>query len=308
MAAMRESLPIDDVVRRTGLTSRALRFYEARGLIAPLRTQSGRRWFGPEELERIHRIVALKKAGLSLGDIKRLFDRQPIDLAALLTAQRRRLAGQADEIAGAIRLIDTALSRIGRGEPLDAATLCSLIRDGEKVMIHQSAAWDEIVDTYFSPEQQAEWRARMREVPEFGDQAYLDQWRALGARIEAALPLDPASDRALALVREWFALLEPFSRAATPAMWDGSVRMYSDMERWEGRIDPGFSKPVWDFIYEAARTAMAAGKDIGPVPAWFHHPAPPEREQPRAPAATALGPGAERSGAADADRIDSEGR
>ena len=36
--------PIDirDIVRMTGLTSRALRFYEARGLVTPLRTYLGR--------------------------------------------------------------------------------------------------------------------------------------------------------------------------------------------------------------------------------------------------------------------------
>ena len=53
--------PIDirDVVRMTGLTSRALRFYEARGLVTPLRTYSGRRLYGPAELERINQIVAM---------------------------------------------------------------------------------------------------------------------------------------------------------------------------------------------------------------------------------------------------------
>ena len=191
---MSDSLPIDEVARRTGLTSRALRFYEARGLITPLRTGAGRRWFGPEELERIHRIVALKKAGLSLGDIKKLFDRRPIDLAALLGAQRSRLAEQAGEIADAITLIDTALSRIGRGEPLDAETLCSLIRDGEKLMTDETQAWKDVIDQYYTPEEQAEWRERMAAAPQFGQQEYLDQWRTLSARIEAALPLEPDSD------------------------------------------------------------------------------------------------------------------
>lgn len=267
---MSDSFPIDEVVRRTGLTSRALRFYEARGLITPLRTQSGRRWFGPEELERVHRIIALKKAGLSLGDIKRLFDRKPIDLAALLGAQRSRLADQASDIADAITLIDSALSRIGRGEPLDAATLCSLIRDGENLMTDQVQAWKEVVDQYYTPEQQAEWREQMADAPEFSQDAYLGKWRALSARIEAALPLDPASAAALVFVREWFTLLEPFSRNATPAMWEGSARMYSDMENWQGKVETGFSKRVWDFINAASRIAMADGKDIGPLPAWFH--------------------------------------
>ncbi|MES2058318.1 MAG: MerR family transcriptional regulator [Pseudomonadota bacterium] len=266
---MSDSLAIDEVVRRTGLTSRALRFYEARGLITPLRTQSGRRWFGAADLERVHQIVALKKAGLSLGDIKRLFDRKPIDLAALLSAQRDRLADQAREISEATALIDSALSRIGRGEPLDAATLCSLIRDGEKVMTDQAKAWKDVVDRYYTPEQQAEWRNRMADAPEFSQQAYLDKWRALSTRIEAALPLDPASDTALAFVREWFTLLEPFSRNATPAMWEGSARMYADMDHWDGEVDPGFSKTVWDFISVATAAARAAGNDIGPVPSFL---------------------------------------
>ncbi|MES2097896.1 MAG: MerR family transcriptional regulator [Pseudomonadota bacterium] len=263
---MSDSFAIDDVVRRTGLTSRALRFYEARGLISPLRTQSGRRWFGPSDLEQIHRIVALKKAGLSLGDIKRLFDRKPVDLAALLGAQRGRLASQAQEIADAITLIDSALSRIGRGEPLDAATFCSLIRDGEEVMTNQANAWKAVIDRYYTPEEQTEWREHMIDAPAFSTMDYLAQWRALSARIEAALPLDPASDAALAFVREWFTLLEPFSRNATPAMWEGSARMYADMGTWEGKVDAGFTKQVWDFINAAASAARDAGKDIGPVP------------------------------------------
>lgn len=274
---MSDSLPIDEVVRRTGLTSRALRFYEGRGLITPLRTGSGRRWFGPEELERIQRIVALKKAGLSLADIKRLFDHRPINLLALLSAQRRRLAEQAEEIADAIGLIDTALSRIDRGEPLDAVTFCSLIRDGEKLMTDQTQAWQDVVDQYYTPEEQAEWQEHMADAPEFSQEAYQAQWHALSARIEAALPLEPDSDAALAFVREWFALLEPFSRNATPAMWKGTTRMYDDMARWEGKVDPGFSKPVWDFIMTATPAALNRGEDIGPMPAWFARPAGQEK-------------------------------
>lgn len=270
---MHDSYPIDEVVRRTGLTSRALRFYESRGLISPMRTGSGRRWFGPGDLERVHRIVALKKAGLSLGDIKRLFDHKAVDLCALLAVQRMRLVNQANDIAETITLIDTALSRIGRGEPLDAATLCSLIRDGEKLMTDQTQAWQDVVDQYYTPEEQAEWRERMADAPEFSQEAYQAQWRKLSARIEAALPLDPASDTALGFVREWFALLEPFSRNATPAMWEGTTRMYADMARWEGKVEPGFSSRVWEFIMAATRSAMDEGKDIGPLPAWFPHSA-----------------------------------
>lgn len=266
---MNDSLVIDEVVRRTGLSSRALRFYEARGLIAPLRTHNGRRLYAAADLTRLHQIVALKKAGLSLGDIKRLFDRKPVDLPTLLQTQRQRLAEQAAEIAAAMALIDTALSRIGRGEPLDAATLCSLIRDGDRLMSEEAKIWKPIVDRYHSAEEQAEWQARMPADTDFDQAAYSAKWRDLGARIKAAMPLDPTSEAALAYVREWFTLLEPFSRVATKQMWEGSARMYADMDNWQGAADPGFDKSVWQFIQTATEAARAAGKDIGPVPAFM---------------------------------------
>src|SRR3954471_20433115 len=131
---MSDFLDIADVVRRTGLTSRALRFYEARGLLAPVRTASGRRLYGASELERINQIVALKRAGLTLAQIQRLSARRPLDLARLIDAQLEALAARQSEIAEARALLVSVKSRIDRGEPVDAATFCSLIRQGDAVM------------------------------------------------------------------------------------------------------------------------------------------------------------------------------
>jgi len=62
---------IGDVVRRVGLTHRALRFYESRGLIKPVRRGSTR-LYGPEHLARLAVIVKAKKLGLTLSAIGRL--------------------------------------------------------------------------------------------------------------------------------------------------------------------------------------------------------------------------------------------
>ena len=88
---MTDSLLINEVVRRTGLTSRTLRFYETKGLVAPLRTASGRRRFGARELSRLHQIAVLKSAGLSLSQMQRLFVGHSVDLSAMLTAQLKML-------------------------------------------------------------------------------------------------------------------------------------------------------------------------------------------------------------------------
>ncbi|MEO6432620.1 MAG: MerR family transcriptional regulator [Sphingomicrobium sp.] len=154
---MNQALDIRDVVRATGLTSRALRFYEARGLVQPLRTYSGRRLYGPQELERINHIVALKRAGLTLAQIASLTNGRTLDLAALIDAQLAALAAKREELEEARTLLLTVKSRIDRGEPVDAATFCSLIRNEDLIMSKDQ--WDKVSDRFFNPEQKAGIRA-----------------------------------------------------------------------------------------------------------------------------------------------------
>jgi DNA-binding transcriptional MerR regulator len=66
---------IGDVVAQFGLTHRALRFYESRGLIKPVRRGS-RRLYGPKHLERLAVIVKAKKLGLTLTAIAHLLGDQ----------------------------------------------------------------------------------------------------------------------------------------------------------------------------------------------------------------------------------------
>jgi DNA-binding transcriptional MerR regulator len=255
---MTETLDIATVARRTGLSSRALRFYEARGLIAPLRTSSGRRLFGAGDLARVHQLLVLKRAGLSLAQIKRLFDGHRVDLGQMLRAQIEVIDIQARDLAEARGHLQTALSRIERGEPLDAATLCSLIKSGENTVEHEN--WSAIGDRYFGPEAKADFAASMPKIPaDFDQAAYSAKWAELSGRIEAALPMDPTSDKARGFYEEWQALLAPFAAVATPAMMQGVSRMYDNIGEWQGEQKPPFSADVWAFIKSVGACGKAAG-------------------------------------------------
>lgn len=52
-----------------GLTPRAVRFYEQRGLLSPERDAQGRRRYGPEAMARLEIIARARRAGLSLDSI-----------------------------------------------------------------------------------------------------------------------------------------------------------------------------------------------------------------------------------------------
>lgn len=103
-------LSISEVVERTGLSARTLRYYEEVGLLPGVRRRAGgRRVYGTDELERLGFIQRLKALGLSLGEIKELNAVYAIEgsthamlerLAALLEAHLNELDGRISELQG----------------------------------------------------------------------------------------------------------------------------------------------------------------------------------------------------------------
>lgn len=103
-------LSISDVVARTGLSARTLRYYEEMGLLPGVRRRAGgRRVYGEDELERLAFIQRLKALGLSLGEIKELNAVYAIEgsteamlmrLASLLEAHLSELDARISELQG----------------------------------------------------------------------------------------------------------------------------------------------------------------------------------------------------------------
>ena len=243
---MPDSLDIADVARLTGLTSRALRFYEARGLVAPLRTASGRRHYGPAELEQLHRILAMKRAGLTLAQIQRLTAGRPLDLRSIVEAQIETLAERERAIAGARALLQDILSRIERSEPIDVATFCSLIRQGEATMSHDKV--NELMARYMSAEQKQAFDRSVAALPAgFDNEAHNARWKDLSERIKAALPMDPASPQAQAFLGEWDEMIRPFLAVASPEMLAGVKTFHDNIEQWDGEVDAPFDAEVYRF-------------------------------------------------------------
>jgi DNA-binding transcriptional MerR regulator len=73
-----------EAAKRLGTTAKALRLYEERGLVAPIRSEAGWRGYGPAQIARLHQILALKRFGLSLSDISELLTGSVDKLSAVL--------------------------------------------------------------------------------------------------------------------------------------------------------------------------------------------------------------------------------
>lgn len=64
MSTSRQFLNPSEAAKRLGISAKALRLYEQRGLIAPIRSAAGWRTYGPDEVARAAEIVALRALGL----------------------------------------------------------------------------------------------------------------------------------------------------------------------------------------------------------------------------------------------------
>lgn len=92
------SLDIAEVAQQAGVPASTLRFYEEKGLIAPIGRRGMRRVYDAAVLERLALIALGRAAGFSLEDIARMFSPEGgprID--------RKLLVAKADELDRTIR-------------------------------------------------------------------------------------------------------------------------------------------------------------------------------------------------------------
>ena len=74
-------MTIGELARRTGLSVSAIRFYEARGLVNPVRTAGNQRRFPRADIRRLSFAVIAQQLGLSLSEIEAELSHLPRDQA-----------------------------------------------------------------------------------------------------------------------------------------------------------------------------------------------------------------------------------
>ncbi len=85
---------IGEVSRRSGVSARMLRHYDALGLVTPTgRTSGGYREYSPDDIRRLFHVESLRTLGLSLEDTKRALDEPEFAPSALVGDLIRTPAG-----------------------------------------------------------------------------------------------------------------------------------------------------------------------------------------------------------------------
>jgi DNA-binding transcriptional MerR regulator len=131
-----------EAAKRLGVSAKALRLYEARGLIAPVRTAAGWRAYGPDEMVRIAEIVALRELGLSLAQVARVLGGDAESLEPALAAHQAALEGRVHQLVDAVDRVRRLRADLTGGRAPAPCELASLLRPASGFSITFDLAFD----------------------------------------------------------------------------------------------------------------------------------------------------------------------
>jgi DNA-binding transcriptional MerR regulator len=126
---------------RLGVSAKALRLYEQRGLIAPLRTTAGWRTYGPVEMARAAEIVALRALGLSLHQVAGVLNGDAQSLEPALSAHQSMLEGRVRQLADTLEKVRRLRADLSRGQVPAADELARLLNPGSEFHVTFNLPW-----------------------------------------------------------------------------------------------------------------------------------------------------------------------
>jgi DNA-binding transcriptional MerR regulator len=201
-----------ETAKRLGVSVKALRVYESRGLVTPVRTASDWRAYGPEQIARLHQILALKHLGLSLARIAQLLAGNGMALAAVLALQEQALAAENSRVSRALSLVQAARRKLAGGEDLSIDDLTTLTKETTMTTKPTPEEMKKLFDPHVAKHFSADEIAETAKRP-FDPAAAQKGWDDLIAEAKALMAKgDPNSPAALDLAKRWHAMVDQFTR------------------------------------------------------------------------------------------------
>lgn len=231
-------IKIGELARRTGLTIRTLRHYDALALLKPSgRTRAAYRLYSPADLTRLLHIQSLKTLGLTLPEIARALDDPAYDAQEALRRHVEVLEARITQERQLVRRLRALQGAAEVGWTEVAQTIALTQRIARQVGHFMQAAQDIAGEISLSEEQLQSLQNQPRESG--------DDWEILLTDVFTALEegLPPTSPAARTLATRWQQLVRQ-TTADRPDIAQAIGRAYE-------RHLPADLHAAWTFISQA---------------------------------------------------------
>ena len=141
MHANGEFLNPAEAAQRLGVSAKALRVYEQRGLVAPKRAANGWRVYGPEEMSRAAEIVAYRALGFGLTQIARILSGDARAIEDVLAAHQAALEQRQSNLAVTIEKLRSVRDGIAGGNAPRLEELTRLLKPETQIVAAFDLPW-----------------------------------------------------------------------------------------------------------------------------------------------------------------------
>ncbi len=124
-------MTIKEVEKLLEIPRATVRFYEKEGLIDPGREENGYRDYSEEDVEKLRKVIILRKIGMSVDDVSDIFDGAKT-MSDALEINILKLRQQMEELKGAIRLSQRMKEDAATISSMDAIAYWNVIAEEEK--------------------------------------------------------------------------------------------------------------------------------------------------------------------------------
>jgi MerR family transcriptional regulator, thiopeptide resistance regulator len=212
-------LRIGQIAERSGVSAKALRLYEQRGLLKPCaHSEAGYRLYGPDALRRLMQIVVLKRSGFTLAQIEGLLSSAASTIAALPGERIEALQREMADKANALQALQAIAQRVDSASTLNLDQLLESINMSNKAHMHapdssredilkRAEKFDSILSTAGGESVREQAAQHLDRLTPEELEAKQRPWRELSAQIRATMAAGtPADAPSVAdLARRWHA-------------------------------------------------------------------------------------------------------
>lgn len=243
---------IHELSRLSGVSTRTLRWYDEIGLLKPGRVaDSGYRYYGPAQVDRLQDILFYRTLGVELARIRECLDEPSFDRLAALRGHLEALQAQKERLEHLIQSVEQTIDCEERREAMNDEAKFAAFK--QKAVEENEAAYgkearqkygDAAVERSnravlgMTQEQYAEWTALDEELR-----------RRLEAAVAAQLAPDSGEGRAIfELHRRWLSMTD---KKLTAAKQKGIAELYVLDERFTAYYDrtvPGCAQLLRDAV------------------------------------------------------------
>lgn len=243
---------IQELSRLSGVTTRTLRWYDKIGLLKPCRVaESGYRYYGAAEVDRLQDILFYRALGVELARIRQCLDDPSFDRLAALRSHLTALEGEKARLEQLIRSVQDTIGAQERNE---------IMHDEQKFEAFKRWAVEHNEETYGK---EARERYGDRQVDD-ANRAVLgltgeqyQMWNELEEEIRRRLEdavhagLDPTGEEGREIVRLHRRWLEVTVKPCDGARQRGIAELYVADERFAAHYDrnvPGCARFLRDAV------------------------------------------------------------